>query len=296
MTRTPIVAVLLFLAPLGCAVSHGASDGATVGDGGGMDAAAVDASTVDGAPSDRRTTPYDTGAPLPDGPLPDGTDCSQVDGFRRCGPGCPYLCPGSPPVRCSNYLPLCLPRGTAPCDFGLGESVPENYCSNGGPCLLSGASPDNGACVSLDLCLTNAANAGLPPFHCVWPDMTPVTRAPPAAPCPAPADPQDPFCGGSCGASCSDLPVCVGVSDHRAFGLCRMWGPCWQAMGGELAADMDRCSQHFGTPCACMIPEPQPSGAPFPRGEIVLASSCLAYHAIYPSGVECRDANWNVLH
>ncbi len=302
------LAALLVLLALcaGCAASHGVPDGGGAGEGGGLDAAAFrDAASMDAPRRDSGYHPPDAGIPEPDGALPDGTDCSEVDGFRRCGVDqCPYLCPGSPPVECVSQVPLCLPRDRSYCDYGVGRSVPLDVCKKGGPCLLPGDSPSaNGAagiCAPVDLCMVDYRDAGLPPFHCAWTDMTPVTRAPPEAGCPLPPDPRTPFCAGACGdVTCPDpgTHLCVGLSDTRAFGVCEYEGlPCWQDPPGIITNDMMRCATAYGAPCACMVLHPQPADAPFPRGNIVLATTCLTYQTVYPDGVECRDVGWNVLH
>ncbi len=285
-----------------CAASHEALDGSATGDGSRMDAGRMDAHLPDAFPID--VPPHDVGAPLPDGPLPDGTDCSEVDGFRRCGSDCPYLCPGTPPVRCNSLVPLCLPADRDQCEFGVGDTIPLYYCYGGGPCLLAGegqATPSQpGTCVSTDLCLTDYHDAGLPAFHCVWTDMTPVTRPPPEAGCPLPADPRAPFCAGACGAvdcPAPSVPLCVGLSDTRAFGVCVWRGfPCSEAHMPQLQGFLQQCSDDYRAPCACMVLDPQPAEAPFPRGSIVLATTCLTYQTVYPHGVECRNDHWSLLH
>ncbi len=279
----------------GCAESHGRADGG-----------APDAGSFDAARPDRPVMRRDSGAPIPDGDLPDGTDCSEVGGYRRCGlDQCPYLCPGSPPERCSNYVPLCLPRLVDQgCTYELGEfmSIP-NPCNAGGPCLYVGtSSPENGQngyCVeSIDLCLTDPDEARLPPYHCRWTDMTVVTRAPPPASCPPPADPRAPFCAGSCDTECGPPSYggCIGLSDTRGFGVCTYGLPCYDSMPVELRSFWDMCNRDSERrPCACLILRPQPDEAPFPRGVLMYAPSCQAYRAAYPTGVECRDIDWNPL-
>ncbi len=295
MMRYAAACVALLSACGSCAESHGRDDA-----GGPWDAA-----TPDAPPLDSPDMRHDAGAPLPDGDLPDGTDCSEVAGVRRCGlEQCPYLCPGSPPVRCSNYVPLCLPRTGGGCTYEVGEPTdPPEHCSSGGPCVLPGEGPPEsgqaGACLPieyLDLCLTDWREVDLPPFHCMWTDMTMVRRAPPAATCPPAPDPRAPFCAGACSEVECPAPstgLCLGLGDSRGFGVCARSGvPCFEDMSPFFRHYLEECARDYDAPCACMVLHPQPPEAPFPRGNIVLADACLAYERAYPEGVECRDADW----
>lgn len=282
----------------GCVSSHGRDDAGSVTD------ATIDAG-MDAETSDAMLR--DVGSPLPDGPLPDGTDCSEVAGFRRCAADqCPYLCPGRVPPRCSNAVPLCLPRRSAEedpsCMYDIGElgELPD-YCERGDPCVMSGDVPAEdeqwGACLDaedIELCLTDYRDVDLPPFHCVWTDMTPITQRPPSAACPSPAHPDAPFCSGAC--SDQDCPACIGLSDTRGFGVCvASTFPCYEDMPSFLRNRIEECSRDHGVPCACMVLTPQPADAPFPRGNVVVADACLGYEGIYPDGVQCRDADWVLL-
>lgn len=260
---------------------------------------------------DRPVMRHDSGAPLPDGDLPDGTDCSEVAGFRRCAADqCPYLCPGRVPVRCNPDVPLCLPRDDDRCKYDIGElSGPVDACSTAFPCLFSGESPPEdeqpGTCVPLDavdLCLTDHASVDLPAFHCRWTDMTLVTRAPPDVDCPADVDSRAPYCGGSCTDAACAAPSnnCFGVSDTRGFGVCVYGVPCYYRPSTEAGRFVlslwDDCNRDPDRrPCACLVPEPQPDEAPFPRGVLVHAPACQAYRDHYPDNADCRDIDWTPL-
>jgi len=233
-----------------------------------------------------------------DGPV----DCSEVLGFRKCEPLCPERCPDR--IRCPSYIPLCLPRQDDPsCAYTVGgvDGGLYDFCDEDKPCLIPGeAPPDNGArgvCVPLELCL-EGHDTGLPPFHCIWSDMTEVTRRPPRDPCPPAPAPNAPFCEGPCrpGMDCPEPShYCVGRSDTRAFGVCsRDSIHCWEELFEHPSgrARLDDCSDAYGAPCACMLFFPQPEDAPFPRGVFTRASACTAYRDLCPGGVECRDASW----
>lgn len=287
--------VCVFLAGCGgCAESHVRPDGGP-----------PDAGTRDAPAIDRAVMRWDSGARMPDGDLPDGTDCSEVAGYRRCGlDQCPYRCPGSAPERCHSQVPLCITQiDDDVCHYEVGEfmSIPDP-CDGGGPCLFVGEPPPElgqwGSCLdNVALCLTDYEEARLPAYHCRWTDMTVVTRAPPAATCPPPADPRAPFCAGACGdAACPELRYsqCIGLSDTRGFGVCSSTLPCYESMPTELRAFWNMCNDDPARrPCACMVALPQPEEAPFPRGVLASESACRAYRDAYPTGVECRDIDWN---
>jgi len=281
---TLVVATMTVLSGSGCGC--GVSHTPPSPDAGGLDATRADAVSLDAGLRD---------APAYDGPI----DCSEVAGYRRCDERCPEPCPDR--IRCPTYVPLCMSYEETfehgSCGYDVGDLVGSlKPCDDGRPCAVPGDPPaeddQHGMCVPLRVCL-EGQDAGLPPFHCVWSDMTPVTRAPPDDPCPPSSDARAPFCSGTCGEVACPVPLCFGLSDTRAFGVCMWTGwPCWETAGSYLAARMDACRRELGEPCACLLLFPQPAEAPFPRGYFTLASACLAYDDVYPDGVECRDADW----
>lgn len=277
-----LVTVTLILS-ISCSDSHAPDDS----DAGDRDADRADADVLDASTTDAASY---------DGPR----DCSEVAGYRRCGETCPDPCPDR--IRCPSYVPLCIPYEESfeqgSCVYDVGEpNGPNVPCADGRPCAVPGEAPaedgDDAMCIPLDVCL-EGREAGLPPFHCVWGDMTEVTRAPPDHACPPSADDRAPFCSGTCGSVDCPTPLCFGLSDTRAFGVC-MWAGwrCYESAGPFLEGRLSACQrENDGEPCACLVPFPQPADAPFPTGYFTLASACLAYKDAYPDGVECRGSGW----
>jgi len=288
----------LALALVGCAASHEQDGGA------GSDAAGSDGSARrDGG----------LGADAGDLPLlpphevrcdldPSETPCGRVGCYPRCCEPGPADCPGD--FWC-GYPGLCIPWFDAqyPCEF---YSAAIKYCPRGGPCAGRTSSDGSfgGSCVDVDLCLA-AAEEGAD-FECRWYDGSRVVNGPPPGTCP-PQNPQDPFCGGVCPEiDCaravlpfgwtSVVPDCVGLSERRAFGVCRLRGEvCRRPADGPRPPDDSECIRNYGEPCACMRLAEQLETGREDEAVFVTASACRTYREHYPDSVECMDIGWNPL-
>lgn len=233
--------------------------------------------------------------------------CGRLGCYPRCGPGCSECPPGT---RCVDPG-ICVPRGDADagCWDTMGPDLLEldSYCPRGGPCL-GRASADggfSGHCVDEDTC--RAAEEAGAELECRWYGWSRFEDGPPDGTCPE-QDPRDPFCGGVCPeVNCPRVfqgtlllfpGDCVGVSERRAFGLCR-WttGLCTRPAEGEELPPIDvrEDREKFGDQVACMRLAEQVESGHEDEAVYVLASACRAYRARYPDSVECMDAHWNPL-
>lgn len=290
----------LALALVGCAASHEKDGGMVGADAAGSDGSARrDAGTGVDAGDLPVLPPLEVRCDLD----PSETPCGRVGCYPRCcdpGPGsCPedFFC--GPPG-------LCIPWFDAPyrCEF---RDYGIEYCPRGGPCAGSVTRDGSfvGSCVDVDLCLA-AAEEGAD-FECRWYDGSRVVNGPPPGTCP-PQNRNDPFCGGVCPEiDCavavrpyglgSIVPDCVGLSERRAFGVCRLSGhPCLRPADGRPPPDDSECVRLYGEPCACMrLAEQSETGGDHDEGVLVTASTCRTYRARYPDSVECMDLGWNPL-
>lgn len=263
----------------------------------GPDAASPDAPSPADSGTDAR---FDAGSDTGPG------DCSSIAGYRRCDV-CTEPCP-RPATWCEDDRGVCVPRDRDYCSYGL-QHAWGIVCGTGRPCAV-GRDPDRnpddfgGPCVSVDFCLASA-DAGLPPFECVYPDLTPVTRPPPAAECPA-SNPRAPFCAGACGTV--ECPVttepavippgatreleraCVGLSDTRGFGVCAYAG--YQCNQRHIDMWLGLCRGFYDEDCACMVTRPRSPWVEEDFGFLVLGSACRAYRDVYPDSIECHGAGW----
>lgn len=90
---------------------------------------------------------------------------------------------------------------------------------------------------------------------------------------------------------------CVGLSERRAFGLCRLSGFLCErpAPGASPTPDSSACEEMYGDECACMRLAEQVAAGREDEAVFVLADACRAYRARYPESVECMDVDWNPL-
>lgn len=303
-----VVLTLAFGSAGGCARSHPT----------GRDAGAARDASEAGPDAMQRDAARET-----DGGVPVCTDdagCGCIAGFRRCD--CDAPCPAG--TSCHRTAQVCLPadaaRWSETCQFSverydsdehdLLDGVNAKHCLTGRPCVVEASedgsydNPFSGLCMPVGYCtaIREAEPPLAEPVGCVWADGTEVVEGPPAGAC-SEAELAAPFCGGVCGdAHCPAVehgmgseprtPPCVGVSDRRRFGVCAYDdSPCREGDTGDL----EDCREHYGEPCACMIPSPQPDVAEQDRGFIVLRRSCLLYERSMPGAVQCRDAGWDTL-
>lgn len=165
-------------------------------------------------------------------------------------------------------------------------------------------SSGGGICLGTDYC-REAYAAGLTDVACVYSDWTEFVDGPPEVEaCPPAPDELAPFCGAAC--SEDGCPYhnhglwggewhfsCVGVNEERGLGICAFGGRngCAEGSPGYAAT----CEAFYGRPCACLR-QRLGDGTLDERGFVTMASSCLAYRAMYPSGVECMNPEtWSLL-
>lgn len=273
-----ICGMTLAIMALACGTSHGST---------------VDGGSSDTSPEVRVIDPPDVACDA--GPDAGGA-CGQVGCFRRCDT-CEQSCNAAEGLSCDALVGLCLPERTRQgCGF-FTPGIAATWCESGRPCAIRPGDA-SGECMPPQVCV-EARDAGLPEFDCFYADGTPVVTGPPAASCP-PSDPRAPFCGGACGRI--DCPIartdswigglppdCVGLSDTRGYGVCRLSLP-------SCARDntLEGCLDYYGDACVCMLLSPSPS-ADMGRGFTVFASGCRQYRAQFPDSVQCMDENWQVL-
>lgn len=199
-------------------------------------------------------------------------------------------------------------RGTDDCSRRSDDGYALKYCLGGRVCAQD---EDGELCVDPEYCRWMREREGepWPTAECVYSDGTVFVDGPPDAPCGEGAHPAAGFCGGRCGDTCPSViaspvlgPSCFGLSEHRAFGVCSL-SPnphCDPSGAAERLRDcsIEVAARSGGTtlePCACMRLTREPGGTFPEHGDPVSAQSCLAYRAIYPDQVSCRDAEWNEL-